>query len=401
MNKPTDVTLHPKSERLALLLAIALLGSSSCGEAPPGTAHADASVRSGTSTAAGIGEHAAVRVRVAEVRRAALDRRGQSTGLVAAFRTADVAAEIAGRVVARHVEPGDRVAAGDILVEQDAVRTQIAVDEATATLAARRVDVAEAQRALARSDELSRRDTVSESQHDSSRFALERAHSAQALAEASLRRAQRALADTTIRVPFAGTVEHISVDVGDYAQPGAPIARIADFSRVRLRTGVTAEEAAALHTGTRARASFAALGGWQVDGSVRSIGRIADATTGTYFVEVWLDNPGGDLREGMVARVRFAAGGDDTTLLVPRAALLRRDGQLSVFVVVSGAQGATAVARPVRIGRTGTTDAEVRSGLRAGERVVVDGHFALRNGAGVFVDERETDNAPREATWSD
>jgi RND family efflux transporter MFP subunit len=311
--------------------------------------------------------------------------------VVYAFRTADVAAEVAGRVVERLVEPGDRVEAGDILVALDAERHQLAVDEARATLRARLVDREEARRELERGDELMARNTISASQHDALRFASDRASSAEALARAALGRAQRALADTQVRAPFAGTVESISVDEGDYAMPGGPIARVADFTRVRVKTGVTAGRAATIEVGADASAAFAALGGRRFEGRVRAIGRIAEGGSGTYPVEVWLEQPDANLREGMVASVRFSGAGEKPTTLVPRAALLRRGGVLSLFAVDESAGDPRAVARPVRVGRSGPHAVELLEGAQVGERVVIDGLFALRDGARVFID----DSAPK------
>ena len=192
-----------------------------------------------------------------------------------------------------------------------------------------------------------------------------------------------------MRAPFAGTVEEVSVDVGDYAQPGAPIATIADFTRVRVRAGITAAEAADVAEGQPASVEFADLGGERFAARVNSVGRVADRS-GTYRVEVWLDEADPRLREGMVAQLRLISGVDVGSLLIPRSALLRRADGLSVFVVDERGEESTAVARRVRVGRSGAHDAEILEGLEAGERVVTDGLFALRDGARILVDRSDT-----------
>jgi RND family efflux transporter MFP subunit len=340
---------------------------------------------------------AALRVRVSPVERGALGRASEVTGVVSPFRTAHVAAEVAGRVLTRHAEPGAAVPAGEPLLELESTHLDAALDEAQASLASREVDLAEARRELGRGDELFERGALSEGRRDSLRFGVERAESARALAAAAVARAADSQANAVIRAPFDGTVESVTVHVGDYLAAGTPVATVADFGRVRVRAGVTAADAAHLSAGSRAAISLAALGGLRRDAEVHSVGRIADPTTGTYPVELWLDDPAGQLRGGMVARVEFAGDPGESVLHAPRAALVRRGGELAVFVVEEAEDGGTALARPVRVGRQGDTHVELLEGVREDELVVVDGQFALSDGARVTIDGE----AGEQAAWND
>lgn len=344
---------------------------------------------------------AAQRVRIAAVHRASVGGFSGVTGITSAFRTTTVAAEVSARVVERHVEPGRPVDAGDPLVSLDDTHLAIAVDEARATLAARKVDLAEAHRELARGDELARQGVISEGRHDDLRFATQRATSARDLADAALRRAQRMQADAVVRAPFAGTVELVYVQVGDYLSAGTPVAVIADFERVRFRAGLTAGEVIDLSPGAMVAVSIPALGDYESQAAIHSVGLIADATTGTYPVELWLDNPNRRIRGGMVGQLRMPAPEDTTGAIAPRAAILRRDGQLSVYVVEERDGETVAVARRVQVGRQQGDFVELLGGVEAGERVVVDGLFALTDGAAVFIDEPSTPAARSSPPWSD
>ena len=341
---------------------------------------------------------AALRVRVEPVTLGPLGRASEVSAVVSPFRTARVAAEVPGRVLERHVEPGAVVLEDQPLVSLESTHLEAALDEARATLASRDVDLAEAKRELARGDELFKRGALSEGRRDSLRFGVERAASARALAAAALARAADSRAHAVVRAPFAGTVESIDAHVGDYLASGTPVATVADFSRVRVRAGVTASDAAHLTSGTRAAISLAALGGVRHPAEIHSVGRIADATTGTYPVELWLDNPDGRLRGGMVARVEFAADAGEKVLHAPRAALVRRGGELAVFVVEETEHGGhAATVRPVQVGRQGDTHVELLGGLERNELVVVDGQFALADGAQVTIDG----NTGEQAAWKD
>jgi HlyD family secretion protein len=328
----------------------------------------------------------AVRVRVAPVIEDRIERTGTVSGVVNAFHRATIAAEATGRVVERHVEPGDVADAGQALIELDDTRLRLAVEQAEATLRTRSIDLAEARRELGRGDRLLGDDAISKSRHDTQRFAVERAESAERLARVALRTAQRNLEDATVRAPFAGNVEEVQVDVGDHVLPGRPLATLVDLSRARIRAGVTSAEAAGLEPGTSAPVLLAELGGIAVDAEIRSVGRIADPASGTYTVELWLDGHDGLLREGMVAQVRLPVEAGRRNPVVPRAALIRRAGGTAVFVVEQRGDEIRAVARAVRIGHSDAEKVEVLEGVSVGEEVVIDGLFALRDGAPVLVE---------------
>jgi RND family efflux transporter MFP subunit len=328
-----------------------------------------------------------LRVRTTAVVEECIERTGTVSGVVKAFRRATIAAETTGRVVERQVEPGDVVDAGQALIALDATRLQLAVEQAEATLRSREIDLAEARRELERGDQLLGDDAISESHHDSQRFAVDRASSAVSLSRVALRSARRNLEDATVRARFAGTVEEVRVDVGDLLSPGAPIATLVDLSRARIHAGVTGTEAAGLEPGTSAPVVLEGLGGTAVEAEIHSVGRIADPASGTYTIELWLDSPDGLLREGMVAQVRLPVEAERKNPVVPRAALIRRSGGMALFVVDRSGGELRAVARPVRIGRSNADKVEVLEGVSVGEEVVIDGLFALRDGAPVLVEK--------------
>jgi RND family efflux transporter MFP subunit len=338
----------------------------------------------------------AVRVRVAPVVEESIERSGAVSGVVRAFHRAAISAETTGRVVVRHVEPGEIVEAGQALIELDATRLRLAVEQAEATLRTREVDLAEARRALERGDRLLGDDAISESRHDTQRFAVDRAKSAEKLARVALRTAKRNLADATVRAPFAGSVEEVRVDVGEHVTPGRPLATLVDFSRARIHAGVTGTEAAGLKPGTPAPVVLEELGGAAVEAEIHSVGRIADPASGTYTIELWLDSPDGLLREGMVAQVQLPTEAERQNPVVPRAALVRREAGMAVFVVDQTGGESRAVARLVRVGRSNAEKVEVLEGVSVGEEVVIDGLFALRDGAPVLVEKTSYLGTPSE-----
>mgnify|MGYP002046581546 CR=1 FL=1 len=121
------------------------------------------------------------------------------------------------------------------------------------------------------------------------------------MAEVARDTAKRNFEDTQIAAPFDGTVDSIEVNVGDFVAPGTPVAKLVDLSRVRIFGGVTAKEAARLSPGAKANVSFADLGGEMFEATLKSVARVASSGDGTYGIELWMDDPAGKMRDGLVA----------------------------------------------------------------------------------------------------
>ena len=352
-----------------------------CG-GPDAAATAEAAQRSAEPRT---GLSTAVHVQVAPVTRSALTPQATVSGVVEAFRKTTVAAEVSGRVTVRHVEPGDEVAAGQPMITLDNERARIARNEAQARLRTTNVNLAQARSELRRGENLRQQQFISEDRLETLRFAVQRAVTELAAADSALAAAQRALNDTVIRAPFAGSAEDVRVQMGDFVATGTPVVTVVDFSRARVRAGVTAREAALLTGASTAELGLESAGLEPVSATVHSVSRVADPTTGTYNVEIWLDERTDGLREGMLASVRLPYQNAETALTVPSIAVFRRNGTMHTFRVVDG----TAELQPVRTGRANGRSIEVISGLNEGEQVVVEGQFALRDGAPVVVDNQD------------
>ena len=373
----------------AASVATALVCLAGCGEAPAGSGTARAVELAEASAPDSAAFRTAVRVRVVPVREGWVEQSYTASGVTSAFRRATVAAETAGRVVERRAEPGDVVELGQALIVLDDTRLRLSEEQAGATLRSREIDLAEARHDLERADRLVGDDAISKSRYDSLRFGVDRAASAVELARVALRTAQRNLLDATVCAPFGGSVEKLRVDVGDHVGPGTPLATLVDLARVRIHAGVTAAEAATLAPGTRAPVVFTDLGGVATEAEIRSVSRVADPASGTYAVELWLESPDPRLREGMVAQVRLPMVAQERRSVVPRAALIRRQGGAAVFVIERGAGETRAVARLVRTGRSNGDSVEILEGVSPKDEVVVEGLFALRDGAPVTVERAD------------
>ena len=367
-----------RSNALAGALIFAILFGCGCGD---DTAETEASSASPFS-------ETAVRVRVAPAETGTLASRESVSAVVFADQSATLRAEVPGRVIRRVAVRGQPVQASDPLLELDDARLRLALQRAQAALQSNQADLSHATRELRRGIKLKERDTISEKHQDDLQNAVQRNTAQVALAEATRDGAERDLADATIRAPFDGIVEDWSVDVGDFVAAGAPVAEFVDLDRVRLRAGVTASHAARLAVGQETDAVFSALSGSRRTAILKSVGRVASAKTGTYEVELEVDNPEGDLREGMVAQVALPANASEARVLVPRTALLKTPIGMAVFIAAAAPDGGAhrAELRMVSIGPSSGDSVSILEGLSPGEQVVVEGQFALADGDAVVVD---------------
>lgn len=373
---------------------VAILGLG-CGDMDP--ASRLEKVRPGTDV-----PQARLRVRVETARRARLASGERVTGTVRAFHRATVTAETQGRVVERHVEAGTHVEKGGLLVELESSRLELELRRAEAALRAARTVLAHARREFERGKQLLERKAISTQHFDDLKHAVDRARDEVVLATVARDTARRNLADTKITAPFAGTVDSLAVDVGDFVVPGTPVATLVDLSRVRIFGGVTAREAARLEPDTPARVSFADLGGASFDAILKSVSRVAGNADGTYEIELWLDPPEDvTMRDGLVAQIALPDSGVAPSLLIHRAAVLRRDGRPEVFVVREENGMTVARIRPVRTGRSEGDWIEILDGLEEGDAVVWDGHFALEDGSVVLVDGPPANLAAVDAVGDD
>jgi RND family efflux transporter MFP subunit len=334
---------------------------------------------------------ARVRVRVEAARMQPLAEIGELTGVVEPFASVVVKAETAARIEARHIERGEPVEAGALLYTLDGSRMRIEYQRAKASIGARHDDAEQAQRELDRAAQLLAREGISAAAHDRTASAAKSAATAEELAALSARAASRGLRDARIQAPFAGLVAEFHAELGDFVGPGSPVATLVDLSRVRLRVGLTAGELELAEIGARVPVSFSELGGITIEAELRSVSPLVDPRTGTYAAELWLDNPDQRLRQGMLGRVELgrALVNSDTQLTIPRAAVIRREGKFAVWVIAEHGDPARVEARALLLGRAAGERVIVGEGLRAGEQVVVEGVFALREGAAVVIETIE------------
>jgi cobalt-zinc-cadmium efflux system membrane fusion protein len=182
-------------------------------------------------------------------------------------------------------------------------------------------------------------------------------------------------ASLQLRAPLSGTVIERNLAQGQVTEPSQTLFRIGSLGTLWLIAHSPERDAVRVPAGATARVAIPALPGRTLSARVILVGSQVEMSSRTIPVRLELANPGGALRPGMSATVWLPVGEGAPVLAVPAAALQRLGEAWCVFV--PRAEG-TFEARVVGRGRDLGGEAEILSGLRAGETIVVEGAFLLK-----------------------
>jgi membrane fusion protein, heavy metal efflux system len=292
-------------------------------------------------------------------------------------RVAAIGARINGRVRKVNKFPGDRVDPGDVLAELESAelgQAQVAVASARAHAGAatanetREVQLAEAHVSSQRDAELAR--------------ATAAAGRAELFAAEQKVKAFGGLVGGEVGIlalksPIAGKVVELKVSRGQSVEPSFTAFRVADLSEVWIELAVFERELGHIHVADKVEISPQTNAAMVLNGSVAHVGEIIDLETRSAPVRVVTKNVDESLRPGqsVLARIHTLSA-PVPSLLLPQTAVTSVDGKPTVFV----AHDETSVEpRAVTLGGKDGQFVEIASGLQAGERVVVNGVFALKS----------------------
>jgi membrane fusion protein (multidrug efflux system) len=339
--------------------------------------------------AAAAAERPAVAVTLATVAAADLTQAIDVVGSLAAKFSADVKSEVSGTVVEVYVTQWVPVRRGAPLARLDTTETEAALDALKAIEAQARVAETRAKREHDRAKELKAYGLITTQAFDEATSALEAAEAATKSAAAQVRTGTARLAKSSIKSPMDGIVAERLVSVGDRVENvggGGTMFRIVDNRLLDLTVTVPSPQLAGVRTGQQIEFTTNAVPGRTFAGKVMFINPSVEADSRAAKVVAEVRNTDGALKGGMFVEGRILTMVRHGVLQVPRAALLNwnvGDCTADVFVVRDG----RAQKRTVQTG-TGTAagaPVEITSGLAPGDRVVVRGGFALRDGDAVTV----------------
>ena len=328
-------------------------------------------------------------------------------GRIAPTRIAEVRPRVSGIVLERVFEQGSLVKEGDVLYRIDPALFRAQVASAEATLQRAQAVQLQARQQADRQNELRERNVSSGQQVDNAVAALAQADADVAIAIAGRTTAQLNLDYAEITAPISGRIGRAMVTEGALVSANGPesLATIQQIDPVYADFTQSANELLRLRRALENGALTAEAGAARVmlrldDGSEYAhpgkllfLEAAVDATTGQVTLRGEFPNPEGDLLPGMYVRVLIEQGIQQNAIAIPQQAIQRDAGGRSQVYVVNDKGGAEL--RTVRVGRVDGERWVVEEGLKAGDKVIVEGFQKVRPGAAVTAETwKPQDTAP-------
>jgi RND family efflux transporter MFP subunit len=365
------------------------------------------------------GEAAPKPVKVEVVRRDSVRRSVDVVGTLAAVDQVTISSEADGRVRRILADLGDRVGAGQVLIQLDSEKQQYTYQQQQAALARSlaqygatdpqhlpdlektpdvqkaNADLTQATQAFERANELFKRTLISQQALDDARAVL---HSARATydsalqngrnlkasiqaSEAAMKLAGRQLRDTEIRAPFDAYVEKRLVNLGELVRAQMPVMAIVRLDPLKVIAEIPEKMTPWITDGRPVELRVDAYPNRTFAGKVTRISPAVNTTTRAFPFEALVPNTDAALKPGTFARVHVEIEKVDDVLTLPYAAIQYRYGVNRVFVVA----GDRLAVRELAVGDRLGDRIEIVSGVKEGEQIAVTDVDTLSEGLAVAV----------------
>ena len=294
----------------------------------------------------------------------------RATGPVRAREEAVLASKVTGQVKRVRVSVGDRVKAGQPLVELDGAMAAISVENGRAAVRLADANLAGAELELKRAKMLAAEGAIAQAMLDRAQTGRDLAAAQLDQARAGLHMAEQQLSDTVLTAPFDGVITGRFKNPGDFvsAMPLTSLVAVSGVDHLEARLAVPEGVEPFVQVGQPVVA-ITSPGGLKVTGKVRVKNAAVDAASRTVEVLVDLDpSAGATVRPGTIVNVDFGGFGDKDGLYLPATAVRGDDKGASVLVVADG----KAALRAIQFTQVNPGVVAVRGGLDASSAVILD-----------------------------
>jgi membrane fusion protein, multidrug efflux system len=314
------------------------------------------------------------------------------SGTLVPIRNAQLRAQVGGSVLETLADQGQHVTANQVLARLDAVAIRDAYASAKSAVSTAQLAADYSDRQVKRFDTLLAAGAVAERDHEGVVEQDAQARSALANAKSGLVQAEKALANTEIRAPFAGVVSDRFVSAGDVIGPGSPTFSVVDASRLQFEATVPAAQISSVHTGDPVSFALTGYNGRTFTGVIARIDPIADPVTRQVQVFTEIKNPDNSIVGGLFATGRIVTQ-SSRGLVVPIAAIDTRYLKPSVLRVKGGKIERVDVALGLR--DEVAERVEISAGVAAGDTLLLGQAQGLTSGTPVRVTRMPAEAAQR------
>ncbi|MRR15100.1 MAG: efflux RND transporter periplasmic adaptor subunit [Deltaproteobacteria bacterium] len=310
-------------------------------------------------------------------------------GSLRAVQGVDVTCEAAGLVRAVNFQPGQQVRAGEILVElnADSDMAQLRSFEAAVALA----------------EIVYERDVKQFAARAISKAVLDADEADLKIKKAALDQQKALLEKKLIRAPFAGRLGISTVNLGQYLEPGNKVVTLQALDRLYGDFYIPQQDIGRIKKGQVVIATNDTYPGRTFRGKISAINPKVEPESRNIQVESLISNSGHDLLPGMFVSIDVQTGASEKRLTLPQTAVSFNPYGEMVFIVqrgprdASGREALTVKQSLVTVGPARGDQVSIVSGVKEGDIVVTSGHFKLKPGSAVVIDNKvvpKNDAAP-------
>lgn len=301
-----------------------------------------------------------------------------ASGKIKAVNSASLSTRMMGFVNKVHVNVGQKVKKGQLLISINNADLSARKAQTTAGITEAQAAFNSAEKDYERFQNLFAKNSASQKELDDQHANYQMAKARLEGAKQMKNEVESQFAYVDLRAPFSGVITNRFIDEGDMANPGVPLISVEGPGSFEVTASVPEREISKIKSGSEVQVLVKSLD-IQLPGTITEVSSSARNTGGRYLVKVVLDKTDAGILSGMYATVQFPVekSGDATAMLVPKDAIVHR-GELTGIYTVSISN--TAILRWIRLGRTLGDKVEVLSGLSTDEEYIVDADSKLFNG---------------------
>ncbi|CAH0343362.1 Efflux pump periplasmic linker BepF [Rhizobium sp. CECT 9324] len=310
-------------------------------------------------------------VKIVEVNAASPAREMRYSGAVKARSEAAAGFRVAGKIIERNVDIGDRVNPGDVLARIDATDYELQLRSAEASLASAQRQVETTEFALTRAEALYKQQVTTKAQLEQAQLSYNQATATRDSARSTLEQARNQVGYGELKADKPGIVTAINADAGQVVSAGSPVVTVAADGEKEVLIAVPENEIFAFSNGKIVDVTFWSNAGVTLKGTVREVAGSADASSRTFAVRIALPEDARVLL-GMTAGVIATTPTADNHFSLPLSALARDPAQQTIVWTVERLDG-TVHARPVKVAEFTDLGIKISDGIRPGDLVVAAG----------------------------
>lgn len=315
------------------------------------------------------------------------------SGKAAPSKEVSVVPTMPGKVINFNYDVGDTVREGAVLFSVDSADLQNNLRSLEANYHVAELNCANAKTTYENNKLLFDEEIISQAEFDQIKLGYETAEANLAATQVQIDNLKKNIADCTVTSPMTGVIAQRGVERGGFASQAAPAYTVMDLSTIKVEVGVSEQVVNTISIGDEVAVKMTAVSAEPLKGTVSTISPSA-GQTGTYTVKIELNNQDGAIKAGMLAEVSFTTEQSEEAFVLPRNAVLTKDGETYVYILEGNTVKKTIVETGIETGET----IEIKSGLSDGMEVVTKGQTYVSDGEEVnAANAPQADAQPEEA----